>query len=409
MSAQPQKVCLETNIAGASIFADVQDFDFDIEYEPKMVVKRATGEHSMMRKVPDDEDMLSDDAGSGPDEGSGEPPLPEPEFTTRFYRVTITAPQLFYLSSFQDRSSAQFMQVAKSYGAAFSQTMSGQLNGEFDTNIFALEQPSQQCPEYVGREPTPLPRGGDNWLNLLINNAFPCDGEVTGWEYYRLDSQATAYVGVWRLLRDGRFQLIGKTELPPAAIGVQRVDVANPISVETGDFIGIFYSTSSASNIIAQATMQDNAVPVEQMYQNYRVQIFDEDITQGSPFSVDNYRLQLQNATFALRAAVSYPGDAGDGGSIGTVGIACDKMEFDCGDGHCISTSYLCDGQVDCNNGVDERECTSCQPGLFLCGNGVCITETFRCDGREDCDDGTDEQDCSKLSSSLYWCYLYNS
>jgi hypothetical protein len=32
----------------------------------------------------------------------------------------------------------------------------------------------------------------------------------------------------------------------------------------------------------------------------------------------------------------------------------CSTNEFSCGDGSCINNEFLCDGQVDCYNGLDE-------------------------------------------------------
>jgi len=40
----------------------------------------------------------------------------------------------------------------------------------------------------------------------------------------------------------------------------------------------------------------------------------------------------------------------------------CSTNEFSCGDGSCINNEFLCDGQVDCYNGLDEEPETCDQP-----------------------------------------------
>ncbi|XP_070509903.1 basement membrane-specific heparan sulfate proteoglycan core protein isoform X20 [Chironomus tepperi] len=91
----------------------------------------------------------------------------------------------------------------------------------------------------------------------------------------------------------------------------------------------------------------------------------------------------------------------------------CSTNEFSCGDGSCINNEFLCDGQVDCYNGVDEdiETCDQqnqpdqpepptptdapeiCQDDEFQC-DGRCIESERRCDGRPDCSDRSDEQNC---------------
>ncbi|GFO45205.1 basement membrane-specific heparan sulfate proteoglycan core protein, partial [Plakobranchus ocellatus] len=229
------------------------------------------------------------------------------------------------VTTLENRDTEQFQATAQRFGAALEEALSQQPSGQFQVNVIRFQPAAgfgslvsldmsvvgrvtesdvkniwtnllsrqiplrgynlvgvnfdmkllegrPQCPEFVGREPTDLPRAGDNWANLLLNNAFPCSGTVTAWQYYRLSSQGTAYVGVWRLTPSSQFLLVDKTELPPAQTGPVEVTLAQPIKVNSGDFIGIFYSSSTPNNVIAQATLDDDAVPSEQLYQNYRVQ-----------------------------------------------------------------------------------------------------------------------------------------
>ena len=40
---------------------------------------------------------------------------------------------------------------------------------------------------------------------------------------------------------------------------------------------------------------------------------------------------------------------------------------------------------------------TDCAWGDFQCGDGTCVPKLYRCDGESDCDNGMDEHECSKL------------
>lgn len=51
---------------------------------------------------------------------------------------------------------------------------------------------------------------------------------------------------------------------------------------------------------------------------------------------------------------------------------------------------YVCDGDIDCPNGLDESNCT-CKDHEFRCNNGMCIMKEWLNDGIDDCLDASDE------------------
>ncbi|XP_043489566.1 serine protease nudel-like [Polistes fuscatus] len=87
--------------------------------------------------------------------------------------------------------------------------------------------------------------------------------------------------------------------------------------------------------------------------------------------------------------------------------------EVDCSDGsdekYCSCTDRimkdrLCDGYVDCPNGEDEMNCSDCPKDYFSCyksgyGNVLsrCVPIEKRCDGSKNCLNGKDEEDCNLL------------
>jgi hypothetical protein len=73
----------------------------------------------------------------------------------------------------------------------------------------------------------------------------------------------------------------------------------------------------------------------------------------------------------------------------------CSAAQHDCGDGRCLPASWICDGELDCGNGSDERGCApSCDASRYQCQAGQCLPGSWRCDGEDDCPDGDDEWGC---------------
>ena len=42
-----------------------------------------------------------------------------------------------------------------------------------------------------------------------------------------------------------------------------------------------------------------------------------------------------------------------------------------------------------------------CEPNEFKCPNGQCVMKIWRCDGEDDCSDGFDERNCGMFQPNL--------
>nr|XP_014342845.1 PREDICTED: SCO-spondin [Latimeria chalumnae] len=94
--------------------------------------------------------------------------------------------------------------------------------------------------------------------------------------------------------------------------------------------------------------------------------------------------------------------------------ILCTQGQFQCEVLGCIDAIFVCDGQMDCLDGSDEKHCgeiwissgnptplplptpvpSPCSAKQFSCASGECIHLEKRCDLHQDCQDGSDEINC---------------
>lgn len=81
-------------------------------------------------------------------------------------------------------------------------------------------------------------------------------------------------------------------------------------------------------------------------------------------------------------------------------GSNCPANQFECNSGGCIKKSYVCDGQDDCDEGEDEKNCSPkediCEATKnFRCkSDRKCLPLSKSCNGIRDCADGSDEDNC---------------
>ncbi|XP_023813791.1 low-density lipoprotein receptor isoform X2 [Oryzias latipes] len=93
-------------------------------------------------------------------------------------------------------------------------------------------------------------------------------------------------------------------------------------------------------------------------------------------------------------------------------GAVCLASDLRCENGQCVSASFVCDEDEDCDDGSDEASCPpiTCSSASFQCNNSICIPRQWACDGYNNCPDGSDEwpQSChaeSPVTLASHQCH----
>ncbi|KAK7881754.1 hypothetical protein WMY93_030163 [Mugilogobius chulae] len=106
---------------------------------------------------------------------------------------------------------------------------------------------------------------------------------------------------------------------------------------------------------------------------------------------------------------ISFTEECVVGGAVTPQPMTCAADQYQCAYSfQCISQSWRCDGEPDCDDRSDEENCATlvpgtlppqgrCPVGYFQCSNNVCLPSLLRCDDVPDCPHGEDEYNCPVL------------
>ena len=96
------------------------------------------------------------------------------------------------------------------------------------------------CSRYVGAYPSPYSIGGLGKFNLMVDNTFPCDGNVTSWDLQRINPDHTGTIEIYRpQTTPKRYKMIHGTHVPKHPAGLQIVVPSQPLPVLRGDVIAV--------------------------------------------------------------------------------------------------------------------------------------------------------------------------
>jgi len=170
------------------------------------------------------------------------------------------------------------------------------------------------CPTSLGRPPTSLQRLDDDWhASLMLDAQVTCDSQLRQIVYFRGSPDGTAFAGVWRQLAVDEYVLKHRVALPPAAIGIHRVDLADALPVERGDFLGVHYPRdgggdgSRSGGVVVHSVPGDSAGAggggdAAHFYQTLVVDASDEDFPVDRTVQLSEFDRRLESRAFALQA-----------------------------------------------------------------------------------------------------------
>ncbi|CAC5414802.1 Low-density lipoprotein receptor-related protein 1,Very low-density lipoprotein receptor,Prolow-density lipoprotein receptor-related protein 1 [Mytilus coruscus] len=82
--------------------------------------------------------------------------------------------------------------------------------------------------------------------------------------------------------------------------------------------------------------------------------------------------------------------------AVCSIAYSCGDRQYECNDGSCIPSYWYCGGNIDCDDGEDEDDCSVCPSSQFRCSDGFCIKDSSECDNTDDCYYGEDELYCTE-------------
>ncbi|CAH1775903.1 unnamed protein product [Owenia fusiformis] len=217
------------------------------------------------------------------------------------------------------------------------------------------------CSTKVGRPPGKLASRATNQVYLMLNNTFRCDGVITAWHYYRVNSISAVFAGVWRHpsnAPENYYHMVGQNLLPPAGKGLQSVYIppSKQIEVREGDFLGIHHSWKTKQSPVAMETNETTITFQSDLYMTVRAGLYNENMQTGV-LNLNLHDRRVTMANLAMQAEVK--NDAEDGF---ITRIVCNKLPFtvNCGDGRIIVIKSALYGRIE--NQCEVTIATQCNP-----------------------------------------------
>lgn len=164
-----------------------------------------------------------------------------------------------------------------------------------------------ECSATVGRKAVTQPRRAPNThAHLMVTNSFPCRGFVVAWNYYSVDT-SRGYIGVFHQTSETEYTLVDHTAVTPASVGQHRVVLTQPILVDNGDFIGIFYDIGARASIgLIDSDPRTTPDARPDLYSTYQLRASMSNFTNGTLFRLADFTTTEMLSAFAVQAEMSY-------------------------------------------------------------------------------------------------------